>query len=111
MPWVETSATVTACKYQFARMNTLTLGFSIDKGPFRISFSYYAHGRTYDDTFMASSYMEQGAVFPISYNPLVPQENSKSAAASTTSAPLFAIAIAGSIILSLIYLAFLRGCN
>ncbi|WP_263383963.1 DUF3592 domain-containing protein [Granulicella arctica] len=111
VPWLETQAVVTACTYQFARMNTLTLGFATDSGPFRISFSYYAHGKTYNDTFTAPKYMEQGAAFPVSYNPLNPQENSKSAATPTTGMPLFAIGIAGSVVLSLLYLALLRGCN
>ena len=111
VPWLETQATVVTCTYQFARMNTLTFGLSMDKGPFRISFSYYAHGTTYEDVFTSPTYLEQGAVFPITYNPLAPQQNSKSASAPVTGMPLFGIAVAGSVVLSLIYLTLLRGCN
>jgi len=111
VPWLETEAQVTACKYQFARMNTLTFGISTDRGPFLITFSYYAHGRSYTDEFTSPTYMEQGSLFPVTYNPLAPQQNSKSAAVSTASTPLFAIGIAGSVVLSLLYLVWLRGCG
>jgi hypothetical protein len=92
-------------------MNTLTLGVPTGSGPFLISFTYYAHGKTYSDEFTSPTYLEQGATFPISYNPLAPQQNSKSAATPTGRLPLFTIAIAGSILLSLLYLSMMHGCN
>ena len=110
-PWLETRANVTACKYQFARMNTLTLGIPPDKNRFLITFAYYARGKTYTDQFTSPTYLEQSATFPITYNPLAPQQNSKSAATPTTKTPLFAIGIAGSVILSLIWLALMHSCN
>ena len=109
--WLETQAEVTACKYQFARMNTLTLGIPTDKNQFLITFSYYAHGKTYTDQFTSPTYMEQGGTFPVSYNPLAPQQNTKSASSPITGTPLFAIGVAGSVLLSVIYFAFMRGCN
>ena len=109
--WIETQATVTRCTYQFARMNTLTFGLSLSKGPFCISFTYYAHGKTYDDVFTSPTYLEQGSIFPLSYNPLAPQQNTKSGSASVTGIPLFGAAIAGSVVLSLLCFAFLRGCG
>ena len=48
---------------------------------------------------------------PISYNPLDPQQNSKSASTPIAKAPLFAIGVAGSVILSLLWLAMMRGCH
>jgi hypothetical protein len=111
-PWLETQASVTACKYLFSRMNTLSLGVPADRNQFLISFTYYAHAKSYSGQFTSPTYLEQDARFPISYNPLNPQENSKSAASSPAGRiPLFAVGIAGSVILSLLYLAFLRGCN
>jgi hypothetical protein len=92
-------------------MNTLTLGIPTGSGPFLISFSYYAHGKTYSGDFTSPTYLEQGATFPIFYNPLAPQQNSKSAAAATARLPLFTIAIACSILLSLLYLGMMHGCN
>lgn len=107
--WPETTARVTSCKYRFSRMNTLTLGIPLDKNRFLIGFSYYAHGKSYTGEFTAPTYMEQGTRFSIGYNPLHPEENTKSQAQGST--PLFAIGIAGSIVLSLIYLSMMRGCN
>ncbi len=110
-PWLETSAEVTGCKYLFARMNTLTLGIPTGGGRFLITFTYYAHGKTYTGQFTSPAYLEQGATFLLSYNPLAPQQNSKTAGSPTSGTPLFAIGIAGSIILSVLYLAWMRGCN
>jgi hypothetical protein len=92
-------------------MNTLTLGVPTDSNQFLISFTYYAHGKTFSDEFTSPTYLEQGATFPISYNPLAPQQNTKSASAATGKTPFFAIGIAGSIFLSLLYLATMHGCN
>jgi hypothetical protein len=110
-PWLETQARVAACRYQFARMNTLTLGIPADNHSFLITFIYYAHGKTYTDQFTASGYSEQGTTFPIFYNPLHPQQNTKSASSPVTGTPFFAIAIAGSVILSILWLAWMYGCN
>ncbi len=109
--WLETSAEVTGCKYLFARMNTLTLGIPAGSGRFLITFTYYAHGRTYTGQFTSPDYLEQGSTFMLSYNPLAPRQNSKSAGDPGTGSSLFAIGIAGSIILSVLYLAWIRGCN
>jgi hypothetical protein len=109
--WLETQAEVTACKYQFARMNTLTLGIPTDKNQFLITFTYYAHGKNYTDQFTSPTYMQQGRAFSISYNPLAPQQNSKSVSSPATGTSLFAIGVAGSVVLSVVYFAFLRGCN
>jgi hypothetical protein len=109
--WLETEAKITACKYQPSRMNNLTLGIPTDPNHFLITFTYYVHGKTYTDEFTSPVYLEQGTILPITYNPLAPKQNSKSAATPATSTPLFAIGIAGSIILSLVWLALMRGCN
>jgi hypothetical protein len=109
--WQETHASVTACKYEFSRMNTLTFGIPADRNHFLITFTYYAHGKAYTDEFTSPTYREQGEIFPVSYNPLAPQENSMSAATAATKTPLFAIGIAGSIILSLVWLGMMRGCH
>ncbi|MEO8737492.1 MAG: hypothetical protein ABI380_13250, partial [Edaphobacter sp.] len=109
-PWLETTARVTSCKYEFGAERALAFGIPTSKH-FLITFTYYAHGKTYTEEFTSTTYLEQGKTFTITYNPLVPQQNSKSATTPTTKTPLFAIGIAGSVILSLIYLAMLRGCN
>jgi hypothetical protein len=112
-PWLETQAEVTACHYVFARMNTLTLGIATDANHFRISYTYYAHATTYRDEFTSTVAMERGKTFPIFYNPLNPQQNRQSipGAASASRGPLFALGIAGSIVISLVYVAMIHGCN
>ncbi len=111
--WIPAEATVTSCQYQFARMNTFTFGIQTgDK--FRISFDYTAHGQLYSDEFQSPVAVPQNTTLPLSYNPLMPRENSLSAEAAGTSTgrnPLLAIGIAGSVVLSLIWLAMLRGCQ
>jgi hypothetical protein len=109
-PWLETQARVTACKYEFGAGQALAFGIPTSKH-FLITFSYYAHGKTFTGEFRSPTYLEQGKTFSITYNPLAPQQNSKSAAIPTTKTPLFAIGIAGSVILSLIWLAMMRGCH
>jgi hypothetical protein len=109
-PWLETQAEVTACKYESGAGQALAFGISTSKH-FLITFTYYAHGKAYTDEFTSPTYLEQSATFPITYNPLAPQQNSKSAATPTTKTPLFAIGIAGSVILSLIWLALMHSCN
>jgi len=109
--WLETQAEVSACHYEFARMNTLTLGIPMDSNHFLISFSYYVHGKTFSDEFTSPVAMEQGKTFPLFYNPLNPRENRQSISGSANRTPLFAIGIAGSIVISLLYLTMMHGCN
>lgn len=109
-PWLETTAKVTACKYEFGAGQALAFGIPSDKH-FLITFTYYAHGKTYTDEFSSSTYLEQGKTFPIHYNPLAPQQNSTSASTPTTKTPLFLIGITGSVILSLIWFVMMRGCH
>jgi len=115
-PWLETQAKVTACHYEFARMNTLSLGIGIDAGQFLISFTYYAHARTFNGEFISPVAMEQGKTFPIFYNPLNPQENGQSVSGvpifgTASRTPLFALGIAGSIVISLLLLVSMHGCS
>ncbi len=108
--WIETQATVTTCKYQFARMNTLSLGLQTQE-KFRITFDYYAHGTLYSDEFQSPVAIPQNEHFPIRYNPLNPKENDRSGASSSERTPLFLIGVIGSVVLSLLWLAVLRGCS
>ncbi len=116
--WVETEATVTSCRFQFARLHTLTLGIQTGE-KFRIAFSYQAAGRPYSDEFQSRTAIPQGDRLPIAYNPLNPQQNSRnsssardrSSAPSSAPFPQIAVGIAGSLVLSLLWLALLRGCS
>ncbi len=111
--WIETEGTVTTCRYQFARLNTLSLGFQRGER-FRITFDYRAHGQIYSDEFESPVAIPQDTRIPVRYNPLDPQQNSRSREAGGFGAgrsPLLAVGIAGSVVLSLLWLAMLRGCS
>ncbi len=109
-PWLEAQARVIACKYDFGAGQALAFGIPVSKH-FLITFSYYAHGKTYNSEFRSSTYVEQGKPFTITYNPLSPQQNSKSTPAPSGKAPILAIGIAGSVIISLLWMVMMRGCN
>ncbi|GGG82914.1 hypothetical protein [Edaphobacter dinghuensis] len=109
-PWLETQARVTSCKYDFGEGRALAFGIPTSKH-FLITFSYYAHGKTYTGEFTSRTYLEQGKTFNITYNPLAPQQNNRAANIPDTKTPLFAIGIIGSVILSLVWFAMMRGCH
>jgi hypothetical protein len=109
--WIEAEATVTSCRFQFARMNTFTLGIQTGE-KFRIAFDYYAHGRLYSDEFQSAVAIPQNGKIPITYNPLHPEQNSRTSGpnASPARSPLIAFGVLGSVVLSLLWLAVMRGC-
>jgi hypothetical protein len=113
-PWIATTAKVTTCRFQFAGLSNLAFGFSTQK-KFRITFDYYAHGQLYSGEFQSDVAIPQNQSIPITYNPLDPQQNSRDHDSITpnlpTKPPLIAIGIAGSVVLSLAWLAILRGCR
>ena len=110
--WIETEATVTTCRFQFARMNTFTLGIQT-QDKFRITFDYYAHGILYSDEFQSPIAIAQNERIPVSYNPLDPKQNSRGRASSAVPGrgSLVGFGIAGSIVLSLAWLLVIRGCQ
>jgi hypothetical protein len=109
--WIATEATVTSCRFQFARMSTFTLGIQTDE-KFRIWFDYYAHGRLYSDEFQSAVAIAQNEHIPITYNPLRPEQNSRTSGprSSPARSPLIAIGILGSIVLTLVWLTAMRSC-
>ena len=112
-PWIATEATVTTCVYQRLSLSPLAFGFQTQK-KFRITFDYYAHGRLYSGEFQSPVAIPQNERIPVTYNPLAPQQNSRASAESGAPSPrraLLAIGIAGSIVLSLLWLFVLRSCN
>jgi hypothetical protein len=111
-PWIPTTATITTCRYQSPGLSPLAFGFST-RQKYRITFDYYAHGRLYSGEFQSPVAIPQNEHIPISYNPLNPAENTRvnSPTGNPGKPPLLAIGITGSIILSLAWLAVLRGCH
>jgi hypothetical protein len=112
--WIATEATVTTCRYQSPGLSILAFGFQTGE-KFLITFDYYAHGQLYSGQFQSPIAIPQNEQIPIAYNPLHPEQNSRThgpaARPATTRTPIFTIGIAGSIVLSLIWLAILRGCR
>ena len=114
--WITTEAHVTSCRFQFARMNTWTLGIQTHE-KFRITFDYYAHGKLYSDECQSPVAIPQNSPMTIRYNPLAPEQNDRTSGPSRrtgNTSPRSAqitIGIAGSIVLSLLWLAILRGCH
>ena len=111
--WIATEATVTTCKYQFASLSTLVIGVNL-RDKFRITFDYYAHGRLYSDEFQSPVAVPQNTRIPLAYNPLDPRENSRTHNPTPKPAkapPTWLIGIAGSIVLSLLWLAVLKSCH
>jgi len=79
---------------------------------YRIAFDYVAHGQTYSDEFQSAVAIPQDEQFSVRYNPLAPQQNDRSASGvSAGRAPLLALGVAGSVVLSLLWLVVLRGCS
>ena len=109
-PWPEAMATVTACEYDFGAGQALAFGIPKSKH-FRISFNYWVNDELHTGQFYSDVAVPQGHLFPVTYNPSSPQEHSKSGSASSTKGPLIAFGIVGSVVLSLLWLAMLRGCN
>ena len=92
-------------------MNTLLMGVQTGK-KYRIAFDYVAHGLTYTDEFESSVAIAQNEKLPLRYNPLAPKENDRSSTSIATGrAPLLALGVAGSIVLSLLWLAAIHGCS
>jgi hypothetical protein len=110
--WPEALATVTACKYDAGAGRTLAFGIPTSKH-FRISYNYFADDEIHPGEFTSAKPIPQGTLFPIRYNPDAPHQNSHDTSNSPQNprAPLLTIGIAGSIILSLIWLAILRSCH
>ena len=49
--WMETEARVTDCRHELVRTSALTLRITNDFNKLIVSFTYYAHARTYYDNF------------------------------------------------------------
>ena len=112
-PWIATQATITTCRYQSPGLSTLAFGFQTTQR-FLITFDYYAHGRLHSGQFQSPTAIPQNQRIPLTYNPLDPQQNSRTHgpnATPTTRPPLISIGITGSILLSLLWLTLLRTCN
>ena len=107
--WMETAARVTECHHELARSSALTLRITNDPNMLVVSFTYYAHARTYYDNFISPVAIAHGETFSVYYNALNPSQNTRSPLDSTKRGPPSDIAILSSIILSILSLIIVRG--
>lgn len=110
--WPEAIATVTACKYDAGAGRALAFGIPTTRH-FRIAYNYFVKDEIHTGEFTSSTPIPQGTLFPIRYNPDAPHHNSHAASPDPQAmrAPILTIGIVGSVILSLAWLAILRGCH
>jgi hypothetical protein len=76
--WMETEARIVACNYAPARRKLWSLRSTTSCKTSIISFTYYAHARTYYGIFISHQTRVQGDTFPVYYNALNPQQNTLS---------------------------------
>ena len=107
--WMETEARVTECHHELVRLNALTLRIANDPNNFMVSFTYYAHARTYYDNFVSSVAIPKGETFAVYYNALNPSQNTRSPSDFTKRSPPSDITILGFITLSILSLTIVCG--
>ncbi len=111
--WPEALATVTECKYNFGAGRALAFGVPTTKH-FRIRYNYFADGELHTGEFTSEKAIPQSTLFPIRYDPNAPHEHTRDHTVSTAPSArntLLVVGIIGSIILSLIWFAIMRGCH
>ena len=106
---METEARVTACHYEFARMNTFAFGIAKNTDKFTISFTYYAHARTYYDNFISPVARAQGEALSVYYNALNPRQNTLTPSRLLKRGALSDTAVLGFVLLSMLLLAIASG--
>ena len=103
--WMETEARVTECHHELSRVRKLPLRVTKDPDDVIVSFTYYAHARTYYEDFISPVARAQGNTFSVYYNALNPRQNTFSASKFINLHPLSDTAILGFILLSILFLA------
>jgi hypothetical protein len=106
---METTARVTECHHELVRNSALTPRITDAPNKLIVSFTYYAHARTYYDDFISPIAIVQGETFSVYYNALNPSQNTRSPSDSTKRSPLSDLAILSMIILSVLLLAIVCG--
>ena len=107
--WPEAIAEVIECRYDVRAGRSVAFGLT-SKKHFRIAYNYRAGDALHTGECFSETAMPQGTLFAIRYNPDLPQQNRTATEDAPARLPLLAIGIAGSIVLSLVWLLLLRGC-
>ncbi len=108
--WPEVMAEVTECRYDVRAGRAIAFGLTTKKH-FRIAYNYLVDGELHTGECFSEQAMPQGTLFPIHYDPEMPHVNRSPLSGTPERAPLIAFGIAGSIVLSLMWLLVLRGCS
>ena len=107
--WPEAMAEVLSCRYDARVGRAIAFGLSSRKH-FRITYSYLVEGDLHTGECFAEKPLTQGTLFPIRYDPALPHVNRSAESAVPTRASMLALGVLGSIVLSLVWLLWLRGC-
>jgi hypothetical protein len=107
--WMETEARVTDCRHELVRTSALTLRITNDPNRLIVSFTYYAHARTYYDNFVSPAARAQGEVFSVYYNALNPQQNTLTPSRFLKRGALSDTAVLSFVLLSMLLLAIASG--
>ena len=110
--WPTAMATVLECHYDVRAGRAMAFGLPSGKN-FRIRYNYNANGQLHTGEFYSATAIPQNTLFPIRYDPSAPHDHTHDRA-STTPNPrtaMLTIGLIGSVILSLVWCAVLRGCH
>lgn len=102
--WMETEASVTECECASVERNGFRPGGAIEANKFLVSFTYYAHARTYYDRFTSMEARARGERFSLFYNAFDPKQNTTSASEPESGIALTAIGVAVCIFISIMFL-------
>jgi hypothetical protein len=109
--WPEVLATVTQCKYDSGAGRALAFGLPTSKH-FLIRYNYFADGELHSGAFTSARPIPQCHLFPIRYDPAAPHRHRPAAStASSHRNPVLILGIAGSFLLSLLWLVIVRSCR
>jgi len=107
--WMETEARVTECHHELSRVRKLSLRVTKDPDNVIVSFTYYAHARTYYDNFISPVARAQGEAFSVYYNALNPRQNTLTPSRFLKRGALSDSAVLGFVLLSMLLLAIASG--
>ena len=107
--WMETEARVTECHHELSRVRKLPLRVTKDPDDVIVSFTYYAHARTYYDNFISPVARAQGEALSVYYNALNPRQNTLTPSRFLKRGALSDSAVLGFVLLSMLLLAIASG--